>query len=227
MNTIYALIDPRAGQVRYIGITRMTPKQRLRGHWHAARKGDRWPVCCWLRKLAELNLEPVMETLEVTEDRSRERYWIALYRDKGADLVNATDGGDGNPGIKMPPRSEEHRRKIKEWLTGRKWSDETRTIYTASRKGAKAGPNQQAHLNALSAKQQGHRYPPEVIERMRQAQQAVTSSKRCKLSPSDVRAIRQAGREGLLTQTVIARNYGVSRRTVGMILSGERWGHIH
>jgi hypothetical protein len=45
-----------------------------------------------------------------------------------------------------------------------------------------------------------------------------------KLTAANVQAIRVL--EGSLTQEQIARTFGVSRRAVGMVLSGKTWGHV-
>lgn len=45
-----------------------------------------------------------------------------------------------------------------------------------------------------------------------------------KLTEQDVRAIRTRAKTE--TQDAIAKSLGVSRRTVGMVLSGQRWGHV-
>jgi hypothetical protein len=47
-----------------------------------------------------------------------------------------------------------------------------------------------------------------------------------KLLENQVIEILRIGRENNQTQTAIAKQFGVSRRTVGFILSGERWPHV-
>ena len=63
---IYALVDPRDDQVRYVGQTRQ-PKTRLIGHSNpCSNKGD-GPKQVWIRELLSHNLKPVMKILETLE----------------------------------------------------------------------------------------------------------------------------------------------------------------
>ena len=95
--SIYALIDPRTNLVRYVGKSQ-NPATRLRRHIHEANKGNTTHKCCWIASLLHLNLKPILSILEVCEHavwKEREIYWIAFYRELGADLTNCKDGGDG------------------------------------------------------------------------------------------------------------------------------------
>ena len=60
---IYALIDPRTGEVRYVGKAD-DPDLRLAQHIAAARKGEATYKGRWIRKLLDLELKPSLEILE-------------------------------------------------------------------------------------------------------------------------------------------------------------------
>lgn len=88
---IYALADPRTGEIRYIGQTYM-PQTRLMGHLSEARTAY---VClekrAWLLELMSIGLVPQMIILEQTsqsELRKRERAWVNHFKAQGCDLVN-------------------------------------------------------------------------------------------------------------------------------------------
>lgn len=116
--TIYALCEPIdkwiTGEVRYVGKTIRTPWHRVRAHSYAAMKPNpRLPVSRWLKKhMAAGNPFHIkhLERIPPGGDWAlRERYWIAKYREAGANLLNLTDGGEGLHGLPMAP---EHKAKI-------------------------------------------------------------------------------------------------------------------
>lgn len=93
MYTIYALVDPRTHQVRYIGQTSKHPTVRSEDHWsnkneHNKRKRD------WIQELKLLNAKPIVVALQYadsTEEANKsEQYWIALGLRYNWPLVNGT-----------------------------------------------------------------------------------------------------------------------------------------
>ena len=99
---IYALKDPRTFEVRYIGKT-VHLATRLREHLSKAkREGRNTHQVHWLNQLLEQGIEPVVEGLERGEGESwktAEQEWIKRYKAAGAQLTNATDGGEGTTGL--------------------------------------------------------------------------------------------------------------------------------
>jgi len=77
---VYALRS-KAGEVRYVGLTR-SPNQRLRTHsWPLT------PLGIWVRSESPDLI--VLEAVGVTRKPGRrERHWIEHYRSAGADLFN-------------------------------------------------------------------------------------------------------------------------------------------
>lgn len=96
---VYGLCDPESGELRYIGITRQKPAQRLKQHIAEANAtAYRYrPVCQWIRTL---NGRPpalsVMDECDTVEDlAATERRLIDGARAIGVNLLNAAPGGEG------------------------------------------------------------------------------------------------------------------------------------
>jgi hypothetical protein len=88
---IYALCDPRTGEVRYIGKARDS-QARLMSHLREKRRGH-YPVYCWIAKLRAEGLSPelrVLETCAVSDWPARERALIAAHEN----LLNVAEGGN-------------------------------------------------------------------------------------------------------------------------------------
>lgn len=94
---IYALIDPRTTEVRYIGKS-IRPRERLANHCNE--QGSSWRNR-WLRQLVSLGLRPELAICETLPDDgdwiAAERKWIAQAKAWGWPLTNCTSGGDGAP----------------------------------------------------------------------------------------------------------------------------------
>ena len=106
---IYVLKDRRNGDVRYVGVTRNL-QQRLADHT-SFRKSNA-TVSRLKAWLIEHGSTPVAEAIDFTDKSDEwsdlERYWIAEYFLRGADLVNTTDGGKN---AKRPYRARPERRR--------------------------------------------------------------------------------------------------------------------
>ena len=90
---IYALSDPRTGEVRYIGKAN-NPCARLKSHIRDSRRRNT-PVYCWIRHLHNSGIAPVMSVMEWAQDwREAEKRQISAHRANGARLLNVADGGD-------------------------------------------------------------------------------------------------------------------------------------
>ena len=85
---IYALIDPRNDDVRYVGQS-YRPMRRL--EQHATQLEHNREKAVWVADLTALDLAPRMRLLEAVTfacGNAAEAYWIHFYSDAGADLVN-------------------------------------------------------------------------------------------------------------------------------------------
>lgn len=137
---IYALVDPRSSEVRYVGKTQRSLAARIRQHLWRKNLTPRRHSSCWLAGLVADGLSPKPLVLEeVPEDgdwQAAERKWIAHYRESGARLTNLTDGGEGVAGYRMPA---ERRQQLSEALKGRVFDEEWRRNISKATKGRSKG----------------------------------------------------------------------------------------
>lgn len=117
---IYVLVDPRDGQVRYVGQTTKTVKSRLASHISRARNSKRNTHSSnWIRVLLKESLVPLIEIIrEVSEEYKDETeiFCIAEYRRLGCRLTNVAEGGMTNS-FKRSQESKEKNRigAIEQW----------------------------------------------------------------------------------------------------------------
>ena len=87
--TVYALIDPRDNNIRYIGITD-NPERRL--DEHLSGRGGNTPKRTWINELRELGLTPRMQPLErglcLSTALEREHFLVQHYLNAGKELVD-------------------------------------------------------------------------------------------------------------------------------------------
>ena len=78
MYTIYGLVDPRTGQIRYVGQTQNHPEVRLDGH--IKKRDENREKLRWLDELRLLSLKPTVVVLgyaaTLDEALKVEREWI-------------------------------------------------------------------------------------------------------------------------------------------------------
>jgi hypothetical protein len=147
---IYGLLDPRTGELRYVGRTRQALQRRLLHHLQSK---DQTHRTAWIQSLVRDGVRPeiiLIEEVPVLESPAAERRWIANYRSAGARLVNCTDGGEGcllgnrttfRPGRIVPKTVRE---KISRTTRGRPpnhvLTDASRAKMSAVKIGKKRGP---------------------------------------------------------------------------------------
>ena len=149
---LYYLLDPRDEAIRYVGITKNIHK-RFMCHLRDKKNTHK---NAWVGSLLKLGLEPIIELMEETDIKeeiyAKEKEHIKNLRNKGVDLTNLTDGGEGCFGYKL---SDESRMKmsiskkkyfeenpqpsgVNSPLYGKKHSKETREKMSISQKGENA-----------------------------------------------------------------------------------------
>ncbi len=93
MWTIYALVDPRTSQIRYIGQTQNHPEIRLDGHLH--KKDENREKREWLDALKRLSLKPFVVILDYASSQNDalelEREWIKLGIKAEWPLLNSSN----------------------------------------------------------------------------------------------------------------------------------------
>lgn len=96
MSAIYGLADPGVGRVRYVGATSTDVRRRVGRLISSARiRGDRYPVCDWLRSFEGWPDIIVLEQVGHADLGAAERWWINFLRNQGAADLNVLRGGNG------------------------------------------------------------------------------------------------------------------------------------
>jgi len=202
---IYALIDPRTNDVRYIGKTVRTPQRRLRRHLAESYLAAGTHKDRWLIVLRAAGIEPRIEVLErcqsLTELAEAERRHISAQRAAGVALTNLTDGGDGSGGWKHTPES---RKKISAALSGKPKSADHRRNSGLARRGRKASDATRAKQSA-ERRQRGWFPPPRFGP----------ANNKTKLTETERETIRSM--RGVVTQRALALRFGVSHIAIGKV----------
>ncbi len=190
---IYTLLDPRTGEIRYVGKAD-NPKKRLVGHLRQCKRGGSHRAH-WLRLLLAEGFNPSLEVIDEvlqSEWAAVECAYVIFYKEQGCDLVNSTPGGEGfGTGANHPlfgrPRPPEVRAKLSAANKGKRLSPEVRAKLmaahkgkvfspercanmSAAQKGKRASVAKRAHLQKLHAANRGRKPTPEQIARQVAAQ---------------------------------------------------------
>ena len=99
---IYALRDPRDGQVYYVGKSNV-PRRRFEQHLED--KDTNPQKAAWIDSLMAIGLKPEMSILDAvpkSEWRQAERTWIAQGIAEGWPLTNISSGGTGGDNEPAP-----------------------------------------------------------------------------------------------------------------------------
>ena len=138
---IYGLIDPRDGEVKYVGKTKNL-QERLKTHIKEARRTNT-PKNAWILSLRRLGMRPEIGVLEEVLEEEWEYYeqwWIAFFRQQGL-LKNMCDGGAG----RNAPLSEETKQKLCQ-VMGRPVKEITRIKISEAHRGRKHSPEAKARM---------------------------------------------------------------------------------
>ena len=112
---IYVLKDPETKEIRYVGKTVSSLQKRLKQHIYDTKKSKNHRSN-WIKSILNKNLIPEIEEIDNCiwlESQEKEQFWIKYYKDLNYNLVNATDGGEGNLGY---VKSKETIQKLKDSL---------------------------------------------------------------------------------------------------------------
>lgn len=150
---IYALVDPRTSQVRYIGKSQSVDV-RVHRHLSDAARGVDTHCARWLRSLLSKGLRPEVFVIcwcKSEDWQACEQKWIDHYREAGAPLTNLAAGGrgfsdpSGNISAKIS-KTLKDRGICPPNNTGKKYSPEARARMSAAKKGKPMSPALQAAL---------------------------------------------------------------------------------
>jgi group I intron endonuclease len=111
---IYSLNDPITGEVRYIGLTFNSLKQRLKSHCSEKSKTHK---CNWINNLREKGLKPIIELIEENISSyddccKREIFYIETYKNNGHNLTNSATGGNKNKKMSLETCEKMSRSRI-------------------------------------------------------------------------------------------------------------------
>lgn len=147
---IYGLVDPRDGQLRYVG---KSVRGLGRPKEHTSRKNERTHKANWIQQLQALGLKyeiVIIQELDGPEILSQaEVFWIAYFRQLGCNLTNATDGGEGTLGREVSAATKELHRQH---ALGKVATQETRDRMASMKKGR---PLALSHRERISLGRQG------------------------------------------------------------------------
>lgn len=175
---VYALLDPRTREIRYVGETVRDPRKRLSQHMLAAAKQTTPPVNAWMRGLANVGERPeileIESCVDVQQMHSAEEFWIEQFRAIGASLLNVAPGGSTRKGYR---HSEE---------TKAKWRRERRGE-NAPMFGKRRTPEQIERFREIGEAlwvdrphpNLGKKHSPETIEKIRATRKGRPVSQAC------------------------------------------------
>jgi hypothetical protein len=148
---IYGLVDPRTGEVRYIGKSD-NPRYRLTHHCRNRLytvKGK------WIKELIELGTKPdlcIFECVDFDKWEEREKWWIRFYLDNGVDLLNSNLGGSGG----SYPDTETRKlvaERVSKTMRGRPLSESHKKALSIARKGIPPTEKvRQANIKAMTGR---------------------------------------------------------------------------
>lgn len=178
---IYFLIDPRTGDIRYVGKTTKKLTYRLmNGHMQDS---SRTYKTNWIKSLKKEGLLPEIKLVKICESEDKcnyaEKFYIKLLgrADKGEGiLVNATDGGEGTTGRVL---SEETKKKIskgnKGKLLGRKLPEEVKKKMMKTRSNFSEKKKKEIG-SKISEANKGRKMSDETKEKLREINLGKTHS---------------------------------------------------
>lgn len=166
---IYGLLDPRDGQLHYVGKSSSGLKRAKAHSRPSALKRDHTRTGNWIKSLISQGLKYNISVIQFFETGdclcAAEIFWISHFKMVGCELYNHTLGGEGATGRKV---SEETRAKIRAANMGNKnglgkhpeLTDEQRKDLSDRAKRRSADPEIRAKISATLT---GRKQSPEEI----------------------------------------------------------------
>lgn len=186
---VYALVDPRDGRIRYVGLSKNF-KRRLRAH-RCPTIRDRFHnghLCDWKDELVAQGLSfdafQIGTDLTLAEAQAMERGYIKTFREVAEPILNVHDGGA--PGNNVSPSAEtcarmgaahrgfrasaEVRARMSEaqrlWHQQRPMTPETKAKIREAKVGKKGKPKSPETCAKISASKRGKQPRPEHLAKL-------------------------------------------------------------
>lgn len=184
MLIVYALFSNYEPMIiRYVGVTRFSIFNRLKGHIREARSGKKSHKCNWLRKI---NFKSGTKIIEIVDNNTlswqkAEKKWIKYYRDRGYPLTNENDGGKGglNPSKEARLKNSiAHSGKNNSWF-GKRHTDIWKRNMSKIMKGRKFS---EITRENISKSLTGRKLPLRVRLKMSSSKQNISKLTRRRLS---------------------------------------------
>jgi group I intron endonuclease len=229
---IYKATGP-AGKV-YVGQTTKSLFMRKKQHLFRAKFGDR-RTAFQLALLDEGAENFTWEQIDAAESREdldyAEKHWITYYKsDDPAHGYNSTDGGlHYSPNVetrrkiskinKGRKRTEEMKKRNREWHLGRHHTLETRRKISEAGKGRR---------HSIESRQKMSEAAKNIsLEHRRKLSEAGRGEKNscAKLTEAEVRQIKVALANGE-NCTLLGKKYGVIRQAISNIKRGKTWAQL-
>jgi len=194
---IYGLFDPRDGELRYIGKS-CSGMKRPKNHTKNSdlRRHGKTHKTAWIKSMLKLGLKPTFGVLfegDSADDLyGHEQRLIKYFKDSGARLTNATDGGPGRTGYRLSAETKEkisRAAKKQQRDSPTKHSSETKEMLKNLQLGRKHGLGHRANMS------KAHGGKPFIEE---------SSGKRFE------------------TQSQAAEFFGLHQTKIGLVLRGKR-----
>jgi len=147
---IYALVDPRTNEIRYVGYTSDQVERLMEHQRPSALKGNTYKNK-WIKSLLKEGVIPQLIVISYHESANllpqAEIAAIKYHREIGCKLTNGTDGGDGGATMTGKTMSIEARAKISKFNQGHVVSIETRKKLSIAKLGVKNSPEANAKIS--------------------------------------------------------------------------------
>lgn len=192
---IYALSDPRDGNVRYIGKSNNV-KHRFNSHVSELTK--RTNKTNWIKSLLKLNLKPdifIVDEVDINEWQFWEIHYISLFKYYGFKLTNSTIGGECGPSLKGVRRSDEVKRKISEKAKNRSYDSVLKMIKTKKERAKEISDRRKA---------MGLKMSDESKEKLRKLKLNMSDEYRMKISLANKG--RKASEKAIENQKIAHKN---------------------
>jgi len=129
---IYGLVNKDGGQIRYVGRTSLSESKRKSLHAHRAKKNiDESPKGQWIRRVGLDGFDIIVLEDETKDAIESEKFWIQYLEFLGSDLLNVTEGGNGNTkggGIEITEKMESMMGKVPDQKIANEFGIDRKTV---------------------------------------------------------------------------------------------------